>query len=262
MINDLQAVIAVAAAGLAAAGLVSSPAGTMRRLGGARPGQAPRWWSAAVELMSPRRHTPPLKQRLVAGCAAGVIAMLAWRLLDPSAGPVVVAAVPVVGSAMAIVLGQAELPAERHRRDRLIQDLPHTLELMASALQAGLPLRAAVRQVVAITDGPLAADLAEVVRSIDLGQPDAEAWRALRDHPQLGRVSVDLARSVDSGTMLVAVLRRHAAIARRDRQGAMEARARTVGVRSVPPLMVCFVPAFLLVCVVPTIVSALQHAIR
>ncbi|SDS52827.1 Flp pilus assembly protein TadB [Microlunatus soli] len=254
--------LSVTLAGLSAAGLVSSPSGRLHRLGRQRrrsPEQSRlRWW---LQLLAPRPYAPPVRTRYLVGVAAGLVAMLGWRVLDPDVGPVVVLAVPIIGVVMIIFLGRAELPAERRRREQMIQDLPHVLELMASAMNAGLPLRAAVREVVAVTSGPLTDDLADVVRNIDLGRSDADAWRALRDHPQLGRVSVDLARSVDSGTMLVAVLRRSAEIARRDRRGAMEARARTVGVKSVPPLMVCFVPAFLLVCVVPTIVSALQNSL-
>jgi pilus assembly protein TadC len=162
---------------------------------------------------------------------------------------------------MVLVLGRVESPAERRRRLRMTVDLPQVLELLAAAMQAGLPLRGAVREVAAVTQGPLGEDLRGVLSTIDLGSPDADAWRGLRDHPALGRVSIDLARSVDSGSMVVATLRRNAQLARRDRQGALEARARTVGVRSVPPLMICFVPAFLLICVVPIVVTAIGQAI-
>lgn len=263
MFTDTTLVLAVVLAGLSAAGLVASPGGRLRRLGRGptRSSRLPPRLARWLRLLAPRPQAPPARQRYVAGVVAGLVAMLGWRLLDPRAGPLVLIAVPVVAAFMIIFLGRAELPAARRRREQMVQDLPHVLELMAAAMNAGLPLRAAVREVVGVATGPLAADLADVVRNIDLGRSDADAWRALRDHPQLGRVSVDLARSVDSGTMLVAVLRRYAEIARRDRRGAMEARARTVGVKSVPPLMVCFVPAFLLVCVVPTIVSALQNSL-
>jgi pilus assembly protein TadC len=143
----------------------------------------------------------------------------------------------------------------------MIFDLPHVLELLAAAMGAGLPLRSSVREVVTIADGPLADDLGGVLKSIDLGTADGEAWRALREHPALGRVSIDLARSVDSGTMVISTLRRNAELARRQRRGALEARAKTVGVKSVPPLMLCFAPAFVLVCIVPIIVTALQKAL-
>lgn len=285
MIDYLTHGLAVLLAGLAVAGLVRSPAGRLRRLGDVAPddasapdrpvhttphgpGRHRRYgWQRSVALpklaaaFGPRPHAPPLRQRVMIAVAAGIVTTLATRLVLPDP----IAAAPVigllVGGVVLVVLGRAESRAARRRRERMVQDLPQVLELMAAAMNAGLPLRAAVAEVVAVTDGPLADELADVVRAVDLGQPEAEAWRGLRHHRQLGQISVDLARSVESGTALVAVLRRYAALARRDRRGALEARARTVGVQSVPPLMVCFVPAFLLICVVPTVVSALQHAI-
>jgi pilus assembly protein TadC len=190
---------------------------------------------------------------------AGLVATWGWQLMIPDVGAIAWLAAPPVAVGVALVLGRVERPAVRVRRLRMIMDLPQILELLAAAMQAGLPLRTAVREVVDVCDGPLVEDLQGVLNSIDLGIPDAEAWRSLRDHPALGRVSIDLARSVDSGSMVVATLRRHARIARRDRRGAMEARARTVGVKSVPPLMICFVPAFLLICVVPIVVTAIRQ---
>ena len=85
---------------------------------------------------------------------------------------------------------------------------------------------------------------------------DAVAWRALRDHPTLGPAAVDFARSVESGTMLAETLLHHARSARLARRSDIEASAKAVGVRCVLPLMLCFLPAFLLLGVIPTVVSA------
>jgi pilus assembly protein TadC len=95
---------------------------------------------------------------------------------------------------------------------------------------------------------------------VELGAPDIDAWRSLRGHPQLGPAAIDLARSVESGTMLVETLNHHARAARADRRAALQIRARAVGVRSVLPLMICFLPAFLLLGVLPSVVSAILNA--
>jgi len=52
-------------------------------------------------------------------------------------------------------------------------------------------------------DGPVANDLGQVLSLMDLGVADAEAWRTLHDHPQLGLVAADLSHSVESGTSMV-----------------------------------------------------------
>jgi pilus assembly protein TadC len=61
--------------------------------------------------------------------------------------------------------------------------------------------------------------------------------------------------------MVIESLRRHAAAARDARRARLVIRARSVGVRSVLPLMTCFIPSFLLLGVVPTVVSALTAAL-
>ena len=53
----------------------------------------------------------------------------------------------------------------------------------------------------------------------------------------------------------------HADEARAERTAAVEIAARQVGVRSVLPLMLCFIPAFLLLGIVPTVVSAVWSAL-
>jgi pilus assembly protein TadC len=139
-------------------------------------------------------------------------------------------------------------------------DAPQALELMAACLAAGLPARRACAAVVQAFDGPVADDLGQVLRLLELGVGDAAAWRTLHDHPQLALAAGDLARSVESGTSMVDSLRGHAAAAREARRGALQVRARAVGVRSVVPMMTCFIPSFMLLGIVPAVVSAVFNA--
>lgn len=148
------------------------------------------------------------------------------------------------------------------RREReLILQTPQVLDLLAAALAAGQPLRVAVAAVVRCCPGPVCDEWAGVLKQIELGVGEVQAWRTLVRHPQLGAVAADLARSVESGTMLGAALAVHAEEARAVRSAAVEVAARKVGVRSVLPLMGCFIPAFLLLGIVPTLVSAVLAAL-
>lgn len=254
--------------GLAVAGLMSSPAeqlGRIVRSGRYRgPGQSPRSETrliAAPAILRPRPDALPLRFRLLFGAAAGLVTILLGQSLQSVFGGGIWACGPIVTLVAVIATGRIEAPTARKRRQQMIFELPHLLELLAAAMAAGLPLRSAAREVVSVTDGPLSDDLATVLTNAELGSSDVDAWRSLRDHPALGRVSVDLARSVESGTMVVSTLRSNAELARRQRRGALEARAKSVGVRSVPPLMLCFAPAFVAVCIVPILVTALQNAL-
>jgi pilus assembly protein TadC len=237
-------------AGLAVMLAWPSTARTSSLTGERRP--PPRW-------LRGRADAAPFTRRLLVGGMLGLaVAAVVWR-----AGPIPAlaggAAVALIG---AVLLGWLEPAATRAARHRRIADTPQALDLLASCLAAGLPVRSALRAVVEVIDGPLADDLGQVLRLTELGRDDVSAWRSLASHEQLGPAALDLARSVETGALLVESLLVHAEVAREERHGQVEEAARRVGVRSVLPLMVCFIPAFLLLGIVPTVASAVLNALR
>ena len=207
-----------------------------------------------------RDDAVPLARRACLGVALGVVAALLAVRSGLGAGWAWPLA-PVVALTVVVLLGRIEPAAARRRRQVLVLQTPQALELMASCLAAGLPVRGACSVVIDAFDGPVAEDLGRVRASTDLGVSDVDAWVQLSDHAQLGPAAADLARSVESGTLLVTTLRHHAVQARARREAALQVVARSVGVRSVLPLMTCFIPAFLLLGVVPTVASALARAL-
>lgn len=206
-----------------------------------------------------RADAPPLGRRLLWGAFVGVAA---GSVLTRVGLPLAVGAGLLTTVAAAAVIGWLEPSSTREARRRRIADSPQALDLLASCLAAGLPVRAALRAVAEVFDGPLGGDLDQVLRLTELGHDDAAAWRTLADHEQLGAAALDLARSVETGAMLVESLLLHAEIARDQRCGQVEAAARRVGVRSVLPLMLCFLPSFLLLGIVPTVASAVLNALH
>jgi pilus assembly protein TadC len=252
--------IAAALAGVAAALRVEAPGRRLRR---ASAGETPSvsGWRRLGSWLLGRDDALSLGRRIVVSVIASgclVLALARAGLVPTSIGWVVLPPLVVI---MIIGLGRLEPASARRRRQRLIMETPQALELLGSCLAAGLPLRRAVAAVTKAYGGPVAEDLGRVMRLVELGAPDTDAWRSLRGHPQLGPAATDLARSVESGTMLVETLNHHARAARADRRAALQVRARAVGVRSVLPLMICFLPAFLLLGVVPSVVSAILKAI-
>src|SRR4051794_27482736 len=142
-------------AGCAAAAAVRTPADTLRRIRSepgrtaaresAQAGSAARWYGHGMTILRPRPGAPPRHQRYLMAAVAGIVAALAWRLMIPNAGSTTWAAMPPVAIAVGLLLGRVESPAVRARRLRMTMDLPQVLELLAAAMQAGLPLRTAVR---------------------------------------------------------------------------------------------------------------------
>lgn len=184
------------------------------------------------------------------------------RLLGGAAG---LGLFVVIGGAAGVALGllaAAGLPAavarlpDPAKADRLRHiraDLPLALDLMSSCLAAGAPLGAAVGAVAAELRGPLAEVLTDVAGQLALGADPAVAWRRPAALEPLEPVVETVTRVGDSGAALVPALRRLAADERDRRRQEQETAIRRVGVFVVVPLGVCFLPAFLLIGVVPIV---------
>ena len=235
------------------------PGGALHRLD--QSGQrSQRPGGGGLRLLIGRPDAPPVRRRLLWGAVLATALCLVARSALSGATSWVWAGWPVIAAGTVLLLGWLEPGAARARRQRLVLEVPQALELVAACLAVGMPPRQACAAVTEAFDGPVREDLGRVQRAVQLGTADSEAWRTLRGHPQLGPAATDLARSVESGTELVSALRGHAANARERRRAALQQAARAVGVRSVLPLMTCFIPAFLLLGVVPTVASAVLQA--
>jgi pilus assembly protein TadC len=246
-------------AGLAVFLVMRHPAGELRRV------TTPRSRFTVVtvplaRLVRGRPDAPPLLRRLLLSAACAVALGLAAAQISTWPRGLIWATVPIIAITGLVVLGWLEPRSARDRQRQLIMETPQALELLAACLAAGLPARTACAAVVQAFEGPVADDLGRVLALLQLGAGEVSAWRAIDDHPQLGMAAADLARSVESGTSLVEGLQHHAAAAREARRAALQVRARAVGVRSVLPMMICFLPSFMLLGIVPAVVSAVFNA--
>jgi Flp pilus assembly protein TadB len=177
---------------------------------------------------------------LAVGAVAG-----SW-LVAATAGPVV-AAVVYVG------LGKLPGSSVQAENERIVAALPQACDLIAAALQAGLPLRNATEAVADSTPGPLGKALSQLCARVRLGASESEAWLDLSESPGLGQVGRELGRSLERGMAVSGLLAQLAEAARKEATNQAVVKARRVGVRSVMPLMVCFLPAFILLGIVPII---------
>jgi tight adherence protein C len=189
-----------------------------------------------------------------------------------AAGSVVAVCAGVRGAARPPVLAPAAAAVEplrrsRTRRDRrarskaLHADVPQLLDLLAAGSTAGLSAEASFRQAVSCLQGPLGEDLGEVMRSVDLGVPWREALSAhverTRD-PDLARTVAVLARTEALGVPLRDATRELAASVRDARRAATLERARTAPVKMLFPLVFLILPAFLLLTVVPVLITTVR----
>lgn len=241
--------LAAALAGIATWTAVRSQADVVARVAAPVSGSAtegpPAWWSARPEAMPTRTRV------LLAVPVAGVVGLLVggpW--------PLATALALVAAAVVVLVLGRVESPEHRRRRESLLAAWPQTWELLACCVETGLPLSSACRAVAELPDNPAAEVLAGVVARIEVGMGQEEALLELREDPVVGRVVADLARGLRSGTGMTELLVEHAAEAREAHHAALQSAAKAVGVRSVLPLMLCYLPAFFLIGIVPVIGGA------
>jgi len=124
-------------------------------------------------------------------------------------------------------------------------------------LRAGAPIDRAAAAVADALGGPLGVRLQRTARSLRLGAEPAEAWQHLAGVDGADRLIAAAVRSSASGGALAGALGRLADDLRADRALAVEAAAQRAAVLVVLPLGLCFLPAFLLVGVVPVLIGLL-----
>jgi Flp pilus assembly protein TadB len=203
-------------------------------------------------LPAPDSLVPPGKGRDVRmQWATGVLAGFVCALLV--GGPVGWAAGALVAVGCARVLSRMEPRAVRQRRARLLAELPVAIDLLAACLRGGGAWHESVEAVADAVGGPLGIDLARVAARIRLGADPAEEWLSLTSDPTLAPLGRAAARAATGGAPLAATLARLARDQRRTARAAASARARTAGVRAVAPLGLCFLPAFVVLGIVPAV---------
>lgn len=201
---------------------------------------------------------------LVRRAAAGTAGCALFLFLRGGLGPALAAG---VGLAVAVLadrfLAKLEPASVQRRRELRADQLPMALELIAAAVAAGSPTVAALELVSTAVDRPLAEDLATVAAHLRLGAEPEAAWRDLLDPDRAGPAVAAAARAVlraeRTGARLAPALNRIAADARADAAARAVENAHRAGVASAAPLGLCFLPAFIVLGVVPIVVSGLTH---
>lgn len=205
----------------------------------------------------------------VLACAVGgaALALLLAAPVGPALGLVLAAAGPRL-------LAHLEPAGIRAERAQLVADLPLLLDLLSSCLAGGAALPDAARAVAAAVPGPAGERLAAVCAQLAVGTPPSQAWLALtgqgdraarsggpgsgpgrRTQPDdpLAPAARALGRAAEGGAPVAAAVARLASDARAQARAGSELAARRVGVLVVAPLGLCFLPAFVLLGVVPVV---------
>jgi tight adherence protein C len=151
--------------------------------------------------------------------------------------------------------------AARRRTGRVEREVPQLLDLLAAGSTAGLSAELSLRRASEALRGPLGEDIRNVAHLADLGA----RWRDELDTYAEATGSIDLKRAVavlrrteDLGASLAEATRELAATVRHARRTATLERARTAPVKMLFPLVFLILPAFLLLTVVPVLLTTVR----
>jgi tight adherence protein C len=202
------------------------------------------WRRSADEILG-------LERAICAACIGlTALAPVPWPVLGP-----------LVGFGMMRIPELFLAAAERRRLASADSELPQFIDLLAGASSAGLAAPAAFRRALEAVSGPLEEELAGVVRAVDFGARWRDELRGAADRmalPDLRRTVAALTRTESLGSPLSEAMRELASDVRAARRAAASERARTAPVKMLFPLVFLVLPAFLLLTVVPVLLSTVR----
>ena len=218
---------------------------------------APRLPAPRHETVTPSHDHPARRaahrSRVSLPIALAVVMAVALFAVDPRLS------VALLGAMSAVVVIRRRATAARHRR-AVRDELPTAVELLRLALSAGLTLAAAVEVVAPDLEGPIGRRFRWIVRQVGTGAPLSGALEevGIRDGPPLQPVCSMLASSVGSGAPVADALHLIAVRLRGERRRDLQTKARRLPVTLLFPVIVCVLPAFGLLTVVPLIGGGLS----
>lgn len=140
------------------------------------------------------------------------------------------------------------------------RDVADAMDLLALALESGAAVPRCLERVALECDEQIAAHLRQVAAALQWGVDPRAAWA---DVPAAwGAAGSSLALAETAGTPPARHLREAAQRVREAEQHRVELAGAAVAVRLVLPLGLCFLPAFVLLTVVPVVVALASGLLR
>ncbi len=208
-----------------------------------------------------RRASIPLLSRpsvrwVVAGLAGTVTGWMVGTPV-PAVGVGCATTVAVIGAAR--LLRRAD---KRHAEHSWLDQLPYALVLLSGVLASGVAIAQALCLVGGAIGERLGASLRVVGTAMAQGEPIPAAWqRGITETPQTAPLLRALRRSDTSGAALAGTCQRLAGQLREHAHAEASAKAGRCAVLMIAPLMCCFLPAFVLLGVIPVVVSVLSQVL-
>ncbi|MDP2181741.1 MAG: type II secretion system F family protein [Actinomycetota bacterium] len=145
----------------------------------------------------------------------------------------------------------------RERQRKMRRALPDMLDMLTISVEAGLGFDAAIAKLIKTTSGPLAEEFGRMLQEVQAGGSRADALRHMADRtdvPELNTFIMAIVQAEVFGISVSSVLRTQAKEMRIRRRQHAEEQAQKAPVKLVFPLVLCILPATLIVILGPAAV--------
>lgn len=145
-----------------------------------------------------------------------------------------------------------------NRKRQIRITLPDFLDMLTISVEAGLGFDQSIAKIVRSTTGPLAEELARALQEMQAGTDRSDALRHLAERtevPQLTSFITAIVQAEQLGIPIAKVLRTQSSEMRLTRRQRAEEQAQKTPVKIVFPLILCVLPATLIVILGPAVVS-------
>ncbi len=200
-----------------------------------------------------RKRSLPRWTWIVGGCLV-VLAVVAL----PFPIPLLVLLACLVGYRLRHLAAQRR---DRRQARAVDAEIPQLLDLLAAGSSAGLAAPLALRRAADGLRGPLSDEVRMTTEAVELGarwRVELHAMSDRLDLPDLRRTVSVLTRTETLGSSLEVATAELAATVRQARRAAITERARAAPVKMLFPLVFLVLPAFLLLTVVPVLLTTVQ----
>jgi tight adherence protein C len=175
--------------------------------------------------------------------------------------------VTVVGTAAGVAVGfmAPNLYLYQVAYDRAAQmqrALPDAIDLMTISVESGLGFDAAVQQVAANTEGPLADEFARVLREMQIGAARSDALRAMGERSRIPELHTFVSAMIQAdsfGIPIAQVLRIQSGEIRVKRRQRAEQKAQQVPVKITIPLIFTILPCLFIAVMGPAALSIMEN---
>jgi len=146
----------------------------------------------------------------------------------------------------------------KKRQNRIRRALPDMMDMLTISVQAGLGFDMALVKLVRNTTGPLAEEFGRMLSEVQAGMSRRDALRHLgerTDTPELDAFITAMVQADVFGVSVSGILQAQALELRKKRRQLIEERAQKAPVKMVFPIILCMLPATMLVVLGPAIIS-------